>query len=353
MKPENATMQALMFTAIREQKLVEVPIPGIERPDDVLLKVRSVGVCGSDLHGYTGESGRRTPPLIMGHEVTAEVVAAGPAVQDLPAGTRVAIQPVEFCGTCPQCVAGRRSLCENRSLMGMNAPGAYAGYVVWRAANLYRLPDNLSYEAGALAEPLSIAVHAVGLAHIRPYDTAFVVGAGPIGLLTLAVLRQTGVSHIAVSDVSDARLEVARAMGAEMTINPTREKLRDGVDELTNGSGVDIAFEAVGVSATAQQTLEVTRNKGTVVWIGNNRRMIEIDMQAIVTRELTVLGSYGMSDQEFQRSLTMLADGRIPTERLISRRATLVEGPTLFDELLASPETIKCMINFPSDHPTT
>ena len=218
--------------------------------------------------------------------------------------------------------------------------------MVWPAANLYPLPDGLSYEDGALTEPLSIAVHAVGLAHIRPYDTAFIVGAGPIGLLTLAVLRQTGVSQIAVSDVSDARLEVARSMGADVLINPVRQNPREMVDEFTDGAGVDIAFEAVGLGVTAQQTLEVTRNKGTIVWIGNNKRMIEIDMQAIVTRELAVLGSYGMSDEEFQRSLALLADGRIPTDKLISRRATLAEGPRLFDELLASPETIKCVIHF-------
>jgi L-iditol 2-dehydrogenase len=339
-------MKALMFTAIKEQKLLDVPAPAIDRPDGVLLKVKAVGVCGSDLHGYTGQSGRRVPPLIMGHEVTAEVVEVGEAVQNLLPGSRVAIQPVEFCGVCPQCLAGRRNVCEKRRLMGMNVPGAYAEYVTWPASNLFQLPETLSYEDGALAEPLSVVVHAVSLAHIRPYDTALVVGAGPIGLLTLAVLRLTGLSQIAVSDASDARLEVARALGAQITINPTRQNPRQVVNEFTNGGGVDLAFEAVGISATAQQSLEVTRNNGTVVWIGNNQRLIEVDMQAIVTRELRVIGSYGMTDQDFQRSLRMLADEQIPTGQLINRRASLDEGPVLFDQLLASPETIKCMINF-------
>lgn len=338
-------MKALMFTAIKEQRLLDVPTPEIDRPDGVLLKVKSVGVCGSDLHGYTGQSGRRIPPLIMGHEVTAEVVEVGAAVKDLPPGSRVAIQPVEFCGVCPQCLAGRRNVCEKRRVMGMSAPGAYAEYVTWPASNLFLLPDTLSYEDGAMAEPLSVAVHAVSLAHIRPYDTALIVGAGPIGLLTLAVLKLTGLSRIAVSDASDARLELARALGAQITINPTRQNPRQVVNEFTNGGGVDLAFEAVGISATAQQSVEVTRNNGTVVWIGNNQRLIEVDMQAIVTRELRVIGSYGMTDQDFQRSLRMLADGRIPTEQLINRRASLDEGPVLFDQLLASPETIKCMIN--------
>jgi len=230
--------------------------------------------------------------------------------------------------------------------MGMSAPGAYAEYVTWPASNLFPLPDSLSYENGALAEPLSIAVHAVGLAHIKPYDSAFVVGAGPIGLLTLAVLKLTGVHHVIVSDTSDARLELARSIGADVTVNPKTQNLREVINENTSG-GVDISFEAVGMSATAQQSIEATRTKGLIIWIGNNQRMIEVDMQAIVTRELTILGTYGMSNEEFQRSLQMLADGQIPTDILINRRATLSEGPQLFDQLLASPETIKCMINFP------
>lgn len=339
-------MEALLFTAIGEQQLVERPVPEIERPGDVLLKVQSVGVCGSDLHGYTGHSGRRTPPLIMGHEVTGEVVAVGRDVEELQVGSRVAVQPVSFCGVCSQCMAGRRSICENRLVMGMSAPGAYAEYVTWPAVNLFELPNALSYEAGALTEPLSVAVHAVGLAHIRPYDTAFVVGAGPIGLLTVAALRLTGVKLIAVSDISDKRLEIARALGANLTVNPSKQDLESVIKESTDGQGVDVAFEAVGLGATAQQTLQVTRNKGIVVWIGNNARMIEIDMQAVVTRELSVLGSYGMSEEEFGRSIMMLADGSVPADKLITRRAVLAEGPGLFDELLASPETIKCVINF-------
>ncbi len=339
-------MQALMMTAIKKLELVDVPMPAIERPDDVLIKVRSVGVCGSDLHGYTGHTGRRIPPLIMGHEATGEVVAVGEAVTDLPVGSRIATQTIAFCGKCAQCLAGRRAICENRRIMGMTHPGAYAEYVSWSAGSACKLPDSLSFEDAALVEPLSVAVHAVGLAHIRPYDTAFIVGAGPIGLLTLAVLKHTGVSRIIVSDASDGRLEAARSLGAQVTINPTRQKPREVVNEYTDGSGVDVSFEAVGLSQTAQQTLDVTRNKGLIVWIGNNQRMIEIDMQAVVTRELTVLGSYGMTDEEFRRSLHMLADGRIPARQLINRRAVLSEGPTLFDELLASPETIKCVINF-------
>jgi L-iditol 2-dehydrogenase len=347
MEDRNTEMQALMLTAIRELDVVNVPVPRIERPEDALIRVRAAGVCGSDLHGYTGASGRRQPPLIMGHEVTGEVVATGEAVQGLPIGTRVAVQPVNYCGHCAQCRAGQRNLCENRRLMGMNAPGAYAPYVIWPARNLFPLPDALSYERGALAEPLAVAIHAVSLAPVRPYDTALIVGTGAIGLLVLTVLKLAGLRRILVSDVSDERLQVAEAFGADVTINPTKQNLREVVDQHTGGRGVDLAFEAVGLSATVQQAIQATRNEGTLIWIGNNQRTVEVDMQSIVTRELTILGSYGMNDQDFQRALDMLADGRIPADRLINCRADLASGPDLFEKLLASPEIIKCLFVFP------
>jgi L-iditol 2-dehydrogenase len=335
-----------MMTAIRELKLVDVPTPTLEHPKDVLVKVRSVGICGSDLHGYLGHSGRRIPPLIMGHEVTGDVIAVGTGVERLKVGDRVAIQTVQFCGECPQCIAGNQNLCQNRLIMGMNAPGAYAEMVRWRESSLSKIPDKLSYEDGAMAEPLAIAVHAVGRVIIRPYDTVYIVGAGPIGLLALSVLKHTAAQRIIISDMSDTRLEIARSIGAHITVNPSRDDPVEVVKEHTGGRGADIAFEAAGNTPAAQQTLAVTRSKGDVIWIGNNHRMVEIDMQAIVTRELTVRGAYGMSSEEFERTLSYLADGLIPTDVLINRRAVLQEGPELFEELLETPETIKCIINF-------
>jgi threonine dehydrogenase-like Zn-dependent dehydrogenase len=156
-----------------------------------------------------------------------------------------------------------------------------------------------------------------------------------------------GVRTLLVSDVSDERLSIARTLGADVTINPSTQNLRELVNAHTDGRGVDIAFEAVGITGTAQQTIEATRNKGTVIWIGNNQRTIEVDMQGIVTRELAILGSYGMNDQDFARALAMLADGRIPTDQLINRRADLASGPALFEELLASPTIIKALFTFP------
>ncbi|UCH27736.1 MAG: zinc-binding dehydrogenase [Trueperaceae bacterium] len=321
-----------MMTEIGRQRLVEVPVPAIERDDDVLLRVRAAGVCGSDLHGYIGASGRRTPPLVMGHEATAEVVTTGRAVADLTPGTRVAIHPLEVLDT------GRR-------LMGMDVQGAFADYVVWPAGRLFPLPDTLSFEAGALTEPLAVTVHAVNRAQITPHESAFVAGAGPIGLLTLAVLKERGVERVLVSDLSDDRLEIARRMGAQ-TVHPKNGDLTEAVAGFTDGRGVDVSFEAVGISATVQQSVAAVKDGGRVVWIGNNEKIVEVDMQAVVTRELTVLGTYGMTDDEFRRALELLATGHVPADQLINHQVTLAEGPALFDELLASPEIIKCIIEF-------
>jgi len=326
-------MSALVMTDFRKLELQTLPVPRLERPDDVLVEVRAAGVCGSDLHGYTGASGRRTPPLIMGHEATGQVVAVGEAVTKPRVGARVALMPLEVRDG-------------KRRLMGMDAPGAYATHVVWPADRLFPLPEGLSYDAGAFAEPLAVALHAFGVSRgLTPAcETAFVAGAGTIGLLIAAVLLGLGVETVVVSDVSDARLAVARAVGAKAVLNPAREDVQERVRALTAGRGVDVSFEAVGISATVGQTLAVVRDGGTVVWVGNNQRMIEVDMQAVVTRELSVLGSYGLGDVDFAEALAWLSAGRVETETLTSRRVPLEGSAGLFDELLASPETIKCLI---------
>lgn len=331
------TMKALNFTDFNRLELQEVPAPAIQQPDDVLVRVRAVGVCGSDLHGYTGKSGRRQPPLIMGHEVSGEVVAAGDAVADVAAGERVTIQPLIY---RPDPQTGKVV----RKLIGMHLPGAYAEYVVVPRANLYRMPASLSYVAGALTEPTAVAVHAVSMAHIQPYDRALVIGGGTIGLLTMQVLRIAGARQVVVSDVSADRLRMAEQMGAAATINPQTQDFTRFVADFTGGQGFDHAFEAVGISATVGQSLTAIRDGGTVIWIGNNQKIIEVDMQAIVTRELRVFGTYGMNERDFQRALQMLADGQIAADILVNRRASLDEGPGLFDELLSDPTVVKCVV---------
>ncbi|MBN2469548.1 MAG: zinc-binding dehydrogenase [Anaerolineae bacterium] len=331
------TMKALNFADFNRLELEDVPVPGLQQPDDVLVRVRAAGVCGSDLHGYTGKSGRRHPPLIMGHEVSGEVIATGEAAADVQTGARVAIQPLIY---RPDPATGKIV----RRLIGMNLPGAFAEYVVVPRDNLYAMPEDLSYLAGALTEPTAVAVHAVSMAHIQPYDRVLVIGGGTIGLLTMQVLNIAGARQVVVSDVSEDRLRMAEQMGATATINPQSHDFNDFVASFTDGRGFDHTFEAVGLTSTVAQSLTAIRDGGTVIWIGNNQKIIEVDMQAIVTRELRVFGTYGMNERDFQRALQMLADGHIAADILVNRRAALEEGPSLFDELLRDPSVVKCVI---------
>ena len=329
-----------MFTDFNRLELQTVPAPRPERPDDVLVRVHAASVCGSDLHGYTGKTGRRKPPLIMGHEVAGEVVAVGEAVTHVQPGDRVALHPLIY---RPDPATGRVV----RQMIGMNLPGAYAEYTVVPESNVYPIPDALPYTVAALTEPTAVAVHAVGLAPIRPYDRVLVIGAGTIGLLAMQVLRMAGAREVIVSDVSEARLAVARQMGAMHTVKPSAQHFPGAVRDLTDAQGFDLTFEAVGISATVAQSVAAVRDGGTVVWIGNSQKIVEVDMQAIVTRELQVIGSYGMNERDFSRALAMLSDGRIDVAPLITRRAALAEGPGLFDELLRDEAVIKCVIEIP------
>jgi L-iditol 2-dehydrogenase len=221
-------MQALVFSALNTMELRQIAPATIREPDECLVRIRAVGVCGSDLHGFTGKTGRRTIGMVMGHEAAGVVEKVGGGVKKLKPGDRVAIQPVRFCGQCAMCYVGKSSLCLNRQVLGVHAQagGAYAEYVAWPERCLVPIPEHLSFEDAAFAEPLAVCVHALRLAGIQTFDNVALVGSGPIGLLTLAILKTMGLRKVFVSDVSDARLEVAKAIGGADLVVPINPSTR-------------------------------------------------------------------------------------------------------------------------------
>ena len=228
--------------------------------------------------------------------------------------------------------------------MGMSAPGAYAEYVVWPEDSLPRLPEGLSYEVGALAEPLAVALHGVNMAGIRPGDDVFIAGGGPIGVLVHVLVRMAGAGRILVSDMHPARLATARALGADIVVDASaRTSSRSSARPPAARARTSPSRRSAPARRRATPSTP-TRNAGTVVWLGNSDDRIEIGMQTLVTRNLNVRGSYGMTSQEFERALGLLAAGRLPVDEIVNRYATLDEGPELFEQLLADPETIKCVI---------
>lgn len=324
-------MRALMYEGPWQMPLRDVPEPA-PGPGEVVVSVHAAGICGSDVHGFTGSTGRRTPGIVMGHECSGTVAAIGENVATYAVGERVVVQPLHRCGTCAMCRVGRGNICQNRTLIGMHTHGAYADAVIVPHTQLYRLPDELSYEHGAWTEPLSVALHAVAITPLDVMDTIVIVGAGPIGLLTAQVARLRGAGTIIVMDRNTRRLDVARQLGADIVVNVTDGDPVQTVHDATDGLGADVTFEAVGITPTVQQAVAVTRVGGTITWIGNSQPEVTLNMQHVVTRELTIRGTYGF-DREFGHAIELLRTQRISVAPLIERVAPLDQGPQLFHDL--------------------
>lgn len=330
-------MKALVLTAPSHLEFSDFPAPE-PAADEVLLRIRACGICGSDLHGWDGSSGRRHPPLIMGHEAAGEIVGMGADVQGWAVGDRVTFDSTQSCGHCAYCQSGQVNLCDNRQVFGV-APaeyrrhGAFAELLAVPARLLYRLPDDMSFTAAAMVEPVSIAVHAVRRVQSLPKRSAVVVGAGMIGLLVVQALRVAGAERIIAIDLDEGRLALARQLGATDVLRSGAADVATEVKRLTDGQGADVAFEVVGYAATLNLALDTLRRGGAAVLVGNVApRTDAFPLQAVVTRELTLFGSCG-SAGEYPECIDLIARGAIQVEPLISAVAPLSEGARWFKDL--------------------
>lgn len=336
-------MKALVYEGAWQMPMRDVPIPQPGNAE-VQVKVETVGVCGSDVHGFKGTTGRRKPPIIMGHEFSGTITAAGADIKNYKIGDRVVVTPLLTCGYCDNCRAGFPNICQNRSGLGVNLNGAYAEIITVPQKMVFPLPAEMSWEQGALVEPLAVAMHAVNLTPMQLMDTVVIIGAGTIGLLTILAAKMKGAGKIIVSDVSAHRLDFAKRLGADVVVNPSKEDAVEAVKAQTNGKGAPAVIEAVGITATTKQSLFMARNGGNVVWIGNSDPEITINMQQIVTRELTVRGTYGFND-EFGLSIEAIRSKRIDPTVLIEKRAALEDGTAIINDLAkGSADWIKVML---------
>ncbi len=329
-------MKALLLEQYKKFALVDMPVPE-PGPDEVLVAVKACGICGSDVHGMDGSTGRRQPPIVMGHEASGEIARVGSSVRDWKPGDRVALDSTVYCGRCHYCRRGEINLCDNRRVLGVSCGdyrqhGAFAEFVVAPERILHRVPDALSFEHGALVEPFAIALHAVARAPLSLNDSAVVVGAGMIGLALVQALRAAGCGRIISVDVAPDRLALAAKMGATDTVNSAGEKPAETIVRLTDGGGADLAFEAVGVSETVACAVAGLRKGGSLVLVGNVTPSINFPLQAAVTREISLFGSCA-SRGEYPAVLGMMARGVLRPDTLISAVAPLAEGPRWFDRL--------------------
>ena len=335
-------MQALQLTEYRKLQLVDLPVPS-PAADEVLIQVAACGICGSDVHGFDGSTGRRIPPLVMGHEAAGVIAALGNEVHTFAVGERVTFDSTISCGSCRFCKEGAVNLCDRREVLGVSCGnyrrnGAFAEYVTVPARIVYRLPDSLSFAEAAMIEAVSVALHAVGLTAPVEGSSALVVGAGMIGLLILQSLRVAGCGNIFITDIDAGRLEMAKKLGANGIIQAgaasSSEEVAAHVRELTGGHGVDHVFEAVGTAATVRTAIESARKGATITLVGNLAPEVPLPLQIVVTRQLRLQGSCA-SAGEYPQAIELMAEKAIDVAPMLSAIAPLGEGASWFERLYA------------------
>jgi len=329
-------MKALLLSAYMQLDIVNLPTPQ-PAEDELLIRIKACGICGSDVHGYDGSTGRRLPPIVMGHEAAGIVESVGSAVPNFRAGDRVTFDSTVYCGKCFYCLRGQINLCDNREVIGVSTPayrrmGAFAEFVTVPARIAYPLPDKMPYSHAAMIEAVSVAVHAVSLTPIALDDTAVIVGAGMIGLLALQAARQAGAGSVFVLDVDDTRLELAQRLGATQTFNLSNSDVIHQILEHTNGRGADVALECVGSTIPIKLAVDSVRKGGTVTLIGNIAPTIELGLQSVVTRQIRLQGSCASSG-EYPACISLISRGAIRVEPLLSAVAPLEDGALWFHRL--------------------
>ncbi|UCE99447.1 MAG: galactitol-1-phosphate 5-dehydrogenase [Planctomycetota bacterium] len=329
-------MKALVLKGYNELVYEEVARPELGA-EDVLVEVKACGICGSDVHGMDGSTGRRLPPIIMGHEASGVIAEVGSNVNDWRKGDRVTFDSTVSCGDCHFCRKGLINLCDNRKVLGVSCEeyrcdGAFAEYVSVPARILYRLPEEISFEQATFTEPLSVAVHAVNRTPISQGDKAVVVGSGMVGLLVVQALRVAGAGEIIAVDIDKNRLELAEQLGADVGLKADECSVKEEVLKRTDGLGADVSLEVVGFAETVKTAEAVLRKGGSLTLIGNFCATVEWPLQSVVTREISVFGSY-ISRGEYPACLEMISSGKVNVNALISATSPLSEGAAWFKRL--------------------
>ncbi|GAB2517809.1 galactitol-1-phosphate 5-dehydrogenase [Spirosoma aerophilum] len=332
-------MKALVLTEYNHLHVQDVPKPSI-RPNEVLVRVQAVGICGSDVHGMDGSSGRRIPPIVMGHEASGIIAEVGSDVKNWATGDRVTFDSTVYVLDDWYSRRGQYNLSDGREVVGVSTPdfkrnGAFAEYVAIPQHILYAVPDNVSFTQAALVEPVAVALHAVSLTPIQVNDSAVVVGSGMIGLFIIQVLKLAGCGTIIAIDLDDDRLALAQKLGATHTLNAGMQQgldLAKQVQDLTHGRGADVSFEVVGAGPTVKTAIDCVRKGATVTLVGNLAPTVEMPLQAIVTRQLRLQGSCAING-EYEAALALISSGRVNVEAILSAEVPLVEGADWFDRL--------------------
>lgn len=344
-------MKALVLEEYGKFVYADVPVPEIAE-DEVLVRVKAVGICGSDVHGMDGSTGRRIPPIIMGHEASGVIEKTGSAVSGWKPGDRVTFDSTIYRVDDWYTRRGMYNLSDGRMVLGVSCKefkrhGAYAEYVAVPQHILHRLPGNVNYTDAAMVEPAAVALHAINISSLQNEDTALVVGAGMVGMFVIQLLKIRGCKNVVVIDTEEDKLVKARNLGADFVFRPDDAGLAKQISGLTEGRGVDLVFEVVGIKETIWQSIDLVRKGGTLVIVGNLSPTVEMPLQAIVSRQLRIQGSCAING-EYPEILEYISSGKLNVEAILSAEAPLDEGAAWFNRLYNKEKGLMKVILKPS-----
>jgi 2-desacetyl-2-hydroxyethyl bacteriochlorophyllide A dehydrogenase len=330
-------MKALVYTAIREVTMEELPVP-TPGPEDVLLKVRATGICGSDLAGFVGHSPRRQPGLVFGHEAIGTVEAMpGEGEWPFQVGQRVVVNPLMPCGKCSACRAAKPNICANWKLIGMDKMnGAFADYVLIKAANVFPIPDDLPDNRAVMIEPLANGVHLFRLMTQHNFGSLAIFGAGTQGGLMLSLARLLGYRDIAIVDINPKRLEVAGSLGAKHIINARETDPVTAIRDCFGGEGAEIVIDAHGDQAVRAACVGAAKKGGEIMLLGLHEVHSSIDFTAVARNELRLQGTFAFTPQDFALSKKLIENGDVDLSPWTEVRP-LEEGQAAFSKLTTDP----------------
>ena len=343
-------MKALVLEEYNKLVYKDVPDPKIE-DNEVLIKVMACGICGSDVHGLDGSTGRRIPPIIMGHEASGIIVKTGRNVNNWKPGDRVTFDSTVYQLDDWFTLNGMYNLSDNREVIGVSPgtykrDGAFAELIAVPQHILYKIPETITFEQAAMVEAVAVALHSINISCIKPGDSCVVIGAGMIGTFIIKLLKISGASSVIAIDIDRMRLDQAMKNGADHVFSTEVERLDEKIKTLTKSRGADISFEAVGKNDSVNTAIDILRKGGKVVLVGNTSQKIEFPLQKVVTRELTVLGSCAIRG-EYEAVLNLLESGRISVQDQISVVAPLSEGAIWFNKLYRKEGALNKVILVP------
>jgi L-iditol 2-dehydrogenase len=329
----------------------DVPVPTIG-PEECLVEVKYCGICGSEIHMYHGQLNvLARPPIVLGHEWSGEVAQVGERVEGFAVGDRVTCETAaETCGTCVYCRSGEYNLCPHRRAFGFSVDGAFTNYVRARSSLLHHIPEEVSYQAAALTEPLCVAYNAVvEKSRVRPGDVVVVIGPGPVGLFVLQLARLSGAGTLVVTGTErdEHRLTVATGLGADVTVDVSQREPTDVIGEIGDGVGAHLVIDAAGVPAAVKQSLGLVRRNGQVTRIGWSLRPLDLTMDEVVAKAITYQGAFSHTWATWERCLELLRLGRIATDPLISEVWPITKWKDAF-ETLEAMEALKILL-YPVD----